>query len=239
MDDLERGLITEISAGATDEGGSYPLMEICVRPGAMPSVTITDKRGVVDHCRISFVELLKALDDSATVSALRKEDVKTTELPELPAGTLRASLIERPRGNSYLITGWVEAGERTFVLESGGHKSAHQIPLPAVLYTTLYDGGAMVVTNLWISMLSPEREGGTPAEHEPLYRWAFSNTYSARGLRRPSLHKVVLELGEPGPGPGHDAGYGLYDLLLVIAGVPYIDVEAFGVLGNLYLQSLL
>lgn len=178
LDDLDRGLALEVEAASSGE--LRQSVVLLLRPDRLPRAVVTDEQGVIRSRVISYVDLIATLDGSTVIEQLEREPTRTLSLPPLPPGTLLLDLIERASEISYAVTGVLPAGEHLFTLERGlpPEISTYRISLPPVVYRALYHERRRCATELSVALLSPELEG-EPAPDTEIFRWPFSNVYSA------------------------------------------------------------
>lgn len=202
MDDLanlKRGLKTEVELALAGETGRSVVL--LLREQRLPLACITDARGVVIKKVVSYVDLLAALDGSSVVEGLKREATRTTRLPPLPKNTMFVDLVEKPSGNSYVLTGWVEPREHLFVLEMGEDTTTHEIPLPHVVWRAVWHEEESTLSALSIALCSPDLNGGEPTADTQTYRWPFSNVYAGfggvfEGVCWPTMRRMKLSPAE-------------------------------------------
>ena len=207
LERLKRNLRTDIAlklsgenASAAGEGRAEPSALLLLKPRQLPRALITDSRGVTTPKILDYVDLLSGLDSSSVVAELEREPVRTVELPELPAGALLVDLIERPSGNSYVVTGTINPETHLFVLDEDGQTSTHELNLPRICYRAHWHERERHVTTLALALCSPALTGEPTASTE-LYRWPFSNVYhdfrgTLEGVCWPSKTTIALTLAE-------------------------------------------
>lgn len=157
-------------------GPAEPSAILLMKPRQLPRALITDSRGVTTPRILDYVDLLNSLDSSCVVTELEKDTVRILSLPELPGGALLVDLLERPSGNSYVVTGTVSPATHLFVLDEEGGTTTHEIKLPRICYRANWSEAERSVKTLALALCSPELSGEPTAATE-LYRWPFSNVY--------------------------------------------------------------
>lgn len=184
MDRAKETLKVEVRAAVAGEAkGSVALL---LRPDRLPRAVVTDSLGVSTTRVISYVDLLATLDESATVSALAKEEINHVPLAVPPAGTLLVDLVERASTNTYIVTGYVPSEEYLFSLEQGApgwqgkELTTYEITLPPLAYRAVWREEARGLAELSLCLLSPDLAGG-PTPETNLFRWPFSNVYDSFG----------------------------------------------------------
>jgi hypothetical protein len=193
---LKRGLRTEIEFALSGEGASgegvEPSVVLLIKPRRLPRALVTDSRGVITPKVVDYVDLLMSLDRSAVVTELEKEPVRTLKIPDLPKGAVLLDVVERPSGSSYVVSGAVPSGEHLFVVEGGKKTTTHEVRLPAIAYRAVWDSRTSRLSALSLALCSPDLSGEPNADTE-LFRWPFSNTYSAFTFNIDGVNREVLE----------------------------------------------
>ncbi|MDP9477493.1 MAG: hypothetical protein M3R38_17715 [Actinomycetota bacterium] len=193
---LKRGLRTEIELALSGEGASgeevEPSVVLLIKPRRLPRALVTDSRGVITPKVVDYVDLLMSLDRSAVVTELEKEPVRTLKIPDLPKGAVLLDVVERPSGSSYVVSGAVPSGEHLFVVEGGKKTTTHEVSLPAIAYRAVWDSRTRGLSALSLALCSPDLSGEPNAGTE-LFRWPFSNTYSAFTFNIDGVNREVLE----------------------------------------------
>lgn len=207
LEKLKRNLRTDIALTLSGEGATgagdgriEPSALLLMKPRELPRALITDSRGVTTPKVLDYVDLISTLDSSSVVTELEREPVRTLALPELPDGALLVDLIERPSGNSYVLTGTIQPQAHLFVLDEGDATSTHELNLPRICYRAHWDGRQRNVITLALALCSPALKGEPTAATE-LYRWPFSNVYhdfggTLEGVCWPSKKEIELNLAE-------------------------------------------
>lgn len=157
---LKRGLKTQIDAALS--GGCRQSVVLLLREDRLPMARITDAHGKITSKVLSLVDLLSLLDDCTTVSQLRHEATRTTDLPPLPENTLLASVTERPSGRSFVLTGYVEPESYVFLVAEDGESHTFDISLPHLVYRAVYDEQRTSLAALSIAVCSPELSAELP-----------------------------------------------------------------------------
>lgn len=204
---LKRSLKTDIELALAGE--SPQSVVLLMRQDRLPVAQTTDEHGCVTNKVVSLMDLVSMLDRSMTISQLRRDATRTTDLPPLPPNTLLTSISETPAGNRITVTGYVEPDTYVFVLRHERVTKTFDIPLPHIVYRAVYDEQTSSVSNLSIALCSPgfaleftseapeapeapdESAGpaGKPGQPEvsppgtgtPIFRWMFSNVFSSFG----------------------------------------------------------
>lgn len=207
MSSLKQNLATEVELALAGETARSVVL--LLREDRLPMAAITDGRGVVSKKVLSYVDLLSTLDRSSVVEQLEQEASRTYKLPELPRNTMFLDLVERPSGNTVLITGWMGSSAHLFVLEERGFtegggqgSSTYEAPLPHLIWRAAWEEGPRRLASLSLALCSPTLEdGGGPNASTPLYRWPFSNVYgdfggALHGVCWPTMSRMQLDLAE-------------------------------------------
>ncbi|QIN81087.1 hypothetical protein GBA65_21880 (plasmid) [Rubrobacter marinus] len=193
---LKRGLRTEMELALCGEGisgeGVEPSVVLLIKPRRLPRALVTDSRGVVTAKVVDYVDLLTALDRSAVVTELEKEPVRTLKIPGLPEGAVLLDVVERPSGSSYVVSGATRPSEHLVVVEGGKKTTTHEVRLPAIAYRAVWDSRTRRLSALSLALCSPDLQGEPNAETE-LFRWPFSNVYSAFTFNIDGANREVLE----------------------------------------------
>ncbi len=172
-------------AGAAGHEGDKARDAVVVaelRRGALPVVRLRDDTGVIRTKTVSFVALLSLLDRSSTVDALDDEAERRIALPPLPARSLLADVVERPRGGSIVLTGYLEPARRPFVLGRGVGAVSSVVPLPSLVYRAEWSTRNRTLGALSIAVCSPDLSD-PPGPNTSLFRFPLSNVY---GYHSPS-----------------------------------------------------
>lgn len=201
---LRGGLKTEIERALAGEHRQS--IVLLIRDDRLPMVSITDERGMVTNKVASLVDVLAALDNSTTISQLRQDEVRHTDLPALPANTLLASVAERPEGKSFTVTGYVEPETYVFLLEEGGVSRTFDIPLPHLVYRAVFDERRSALSALSLAVCSPRLahdgpERAAPGASTQIFRYPFSNVYHSfggvsEGVCWPGLRQLQMSIDE-------------------------------------------
>lgn len=194
---LKRGLKTEVELVLCggQQGAPEPSVLLLLRQGELPAALVTDARGVTTPKIIDYVDLLSALEGSCVVSELEKDPVRRLSLPALPEGALLLDAIERPSGNSYVVTGVTRPREHLFVTDGKDGSTTYDIPLPAIAYRALWHEPSQVLKDLSVALCSPESEEAPTAATE-LYRWPFAHVYDRdSGPGQPAYYGRVCWAG--------------------------------------------
>lgn len=200
LERLKRGLRTDVSRALGAGGEPEPSVVLLVKPGELPRALVTDSRGVTTPRILDYVDLLTTLDSSSVVTELEKEPVRTLKMPVLPAGAILLDLIERPSGNSYIVTGTASPARHVFVLDEAGSTTTHLIDLPHIAWRAEYNERYRAVTRLSLALCSPDLTD-EPGEQTELFRWPFSNVYhhfdgALEGVCWPNKNRIRLDLAE-------------------------------------------
>ena len=192
---LKAELRTNIERAAESSCPSSVLL--LIRDNRLPVARITDECGRVSTKVMSLVDLLAALDRSTVLTQLKRQGLHHTEFPQLPPGTLLASVTERPDRTEFAITGYIEPQQYLFVLEEAGFTRTFEINLPHLVYRAVYDDDKKAVTALSLALARPG--SGTPTADSDLLRWPFSNVYDSfgtvmAGVCWPGLSSIETEL---------------------------------------------
>lgn len=134
---LGSGLKTEIEQALAGEHRQS--IVLLIRDDRLPMVRMTDEKGVVTNKVASLADVLAALDGATTISQLRQDATRRTDLPTLPPNTLLVSMAEQPEGRSFTVTGYVEPETYVFLIDENGVSSTFDIPLPHLVYRAVYD----------------------------------------------------------------------------------------------------
>lgn len=176
--DIKRGLKVEAEAARAGQLGESVVL--LLRPDALPRALVTGPDGVVRPRVISYVDLVATLDRSCAVDLLSQEPTRRLSLPPLPAGTVLVDALERPSGNSYVLTGTVPEGEHLFALTRGGETTTFVLSLPKICYRVVWNEASRTTSEFSLALCSPALTGEPTAETH-LYRWPFSNVYGHFG----------------------------------------------------------
>ncbi|MDN5697235.1 MAG: hypothetical protein L0G70_04575 [Rubrobacter sp.] len=213
---LKKGLRTEIEQALAGEYRQS--IVLLIRDDRLPMVRMTDERGVVTNKVASLVDVLGALDNSTTISQLRQDSTRNTDLPPLPQNTLLVSITERPEGRSFTVTGYVEPDAYVFLVEQSGTSRTFDIPLPHLVYRAVFEERRFALSALSLAVcsprLAPDRSGqaapenatNTAAACKPdastqIFRYPFSNVYHSfggisEGVCWPGLRQLEMRLDE-------------------------------------------
>lgn len=217
---LGMSLKTEIEHALAGE--SHRSIVLLLREARLPVAQITDGTGKVTNKVLSLLDMLTMLDQSTSLSQLRQDATRKTDLPPLPPNTLLTSLTETPEGNSITVTGYVEPETYVFVLDQGGITRTFDIPLPHIVYRAVYDQEKSSLRNLSLALCVEPPDKSEPSDtsetsstatnsgevykwrpdvHSPLSRWPCSNVYGSfggvsEGVCWPGLGSLPMTLHE-------------------------------------------
>jgi hypothetical protein len=91
--------------------------------------------------------------------------------------------VERPSGNSYVLTGTVPEGEHLFALTREGETTTFVLSLPKICYRVVWNEASRTASEFSLALCSPALTGEPTAETN-LYRWPWSNVYgNFQGVR--------------------------------------------------------
>jgi hypothetical protein len=180
---LRRGLKVEVESALAGEVPQSAVL--LLRDDRLPRALATDSKGVVHPRVISYVDLLATLENSVTITELRKEPERVLPLPPLPPGTLLVDLVERASSNLYVVTGLLPPDEHLFAVRQGGEASTYLIPLPSVCYRVVWNEATRRASALSLALCPLTKDvsgsGRAPDPDTPLFRWPFSNVYPTFG----------------------------------------------------------
>lgn len=161
---LKQGLKTEIELAMAGE--CRESVVLLLRENRLPMARITDCHGKVTNKVVSLVDLLRVIDSATTISQLRREATRTTDLPPLPRNTLLAGVTERPEGRSFTVTGYVEPDTYVVLIEEGGENHTFDIPFPHLVYRAVYDEQRAALSALSIAVCVTGASTAQPSQPE-------------------------------------------------------------------------
>lgn len=211
---LKKGLRTEIEQALAGEYRQS--IVLLIRDDRLPMVRMTDERGVVTNKVASLVDVLSALDHSTTISQLRQDSTRNTDLPALPQNTVLVSMTEQPEGRSVTVTGYVEPQPYVFLVNENDASMTFDIRMPHLVYRAVYEETRGALSALSLAVCSPRLahdgtgqaapEGLTPEGLMPnasteIFRYPFSNVFHSyggvsEGLCWPGLSQLRMGLDE-------------------------------------------
>ena len=186
--DLET--VLEGADPASGPGDAPERIALYLEPGKLPALEITDSAGVKRYRTVGLADLLKMLDKSAVLEALKQEKIRRTDIPELPPRTVFAGKAEAPGWTVYRVAGWMPPREHVIVWQD----RSYTVPLPALAYSADWSEHDRSLARLYVAVAAP----GVEEIHAdtPLFRWPYANVYGHThgSVCWYTMHEITLEL---------------------------------------------
>lgn len=180
---LDRLIVEAADDAADDGGGPFDGVAMLIPPSGMPSVKVL-KNGVEIPKTCSLVELLRLLDRSTLLDALRLPSHRTSDAPPLLPRTMLLSTIDFPEHVEHVVTAWMPPATYPFTLRGNdSDTTTHSVPMPAIVYRAHLGANDGRLRSLSLT-LAPGLDPDASAELQlqtPLYRYPFSNVYGEWG----------------------------------------------------------